>query len=127
MSYDVGRVISDERARQGLSIEALARSAGVSTNTVQRAQRGEATEVKVRRILLALGVDTAVLSRSDDASPEQRTETVRARTVTDELVTILGLPDDVLAGLAPEDRAEIDAEVRLTILRTARERRGRTT
>lgn len=83
--------------------------------------------MKVRRILLALGVDTAVITRSDDPTPEQRTETVRARTVTDELVTILGLPDDVLAGLAPEDRAEIDAEVRLTILRTARERRGRTT
>lgn len=118
-------------SEQRITLRGLVQLSGVSQPTVQKIRAGEyARDSETRAVLRALGIDTAVLDdlpRSADATPDRPTSTVRARTVTEELVTLLGLPDDVLEGLAPEDHAQMIAEASLTIIRVARERRGRTT
>lgn len=125
MSDDVGARIRAEMARRDLGIRDVAEMAGVAPGTVVRARKGQASEAKTYKVLNALGLPTDSITRSDDPGQSAPTAPVRALTVTPELLAVLGLNPETLDQLDDEDLVELRHQLALTVLRVARERRGR--
>lgn len=74
-----GKLIKDQRARRGLTQEALAEAAQVSRAVVSRLEQGKPHAVQtdtIERLLKALGVESQVIDRSvpDDARKLARLE-----------------------------------------------------
>jgi transcriptional regulator with XRE-family HTH domain len=71
LNQRIARRVADLRARQGLSLDALAMRSGVSRSTLSLIERGEtsATAVVLEKVAAGLGVALAALFETERAAP----------------------------------------------------------